>query len=82
MRRWPIIVLCLVLFIGIMLAVRAVLGAGLHATIPGFDAWMDETVGHSAHVVLLIGLLVLCGIFGFWPRDAAGRMRPLLPRRR
>ncbi|KQS81685.1 hypothetical protein ASG32_02740 [Methylobacterium sp. Leaf361] len=82
MPRWLQILLAIVLFVGIMLAVRAVLTAGLHATIPGFTAWMDETVGHTAHGVLLTGFLVLCGAFGFWPRDRAGRMKRLLPRRR
>ncbi|MBA9063157.1 hypothetical protein GGQ91_002545 [Methylobacterium fujisawaense] len=77
MRRWPIIVLCLVLFAGIMLAVRAVLGAGLHATIPGFDAWRDEAIGHSGHIAILIAVLLACALFGFWPRDARGRMKPL-----
>ncbi len=82
MPRWLQIIFTLVLFAGIMLAVRAALVVGLHATVPDFTAWMDKTVGHTAHVVLLVGFLVLCGAFGFWPRDRAGRMKPLLPRRR
>jgi hypothetical protein len=82
MRRWLQILLALVLFVGIMLAVRAVLVVGLHATVPGFTEWMDGIVGREAHAILLTVFLVLCGVFGFWPRDAAGRMKPLLSRRR
>ncbi|MBE7158966.1 MAG: hypothetical protein INR62_11135, partial [Rhodospirillales bacterium] len=73
MRRWPIILLCLILFAGAMLAVRAMLVAGLDATIPGFDAWIDQKLGHNMHVVALIVVLAVCAVFGFWPRDAAGR---------
>ena len=77
MRRWPTILLCLVLFAAAMLVVRAVLVVGLHATVPTLDAWLDDTLGHTTHLVALAVLLGGCAIFGFWPRDAQGRMKPL-----
>lgn len=77
MRRWPIILLCLVLFAGAMLGVRAV----LHVVVPPFNRWMDQALGASTWTTIVIAAAVAGGIYGFWPRDAAGRMRPL-PRRR
>lgn len=73
MRRWPIILLCLVLFAGAMLGVRAV----LVATIPGVNAWLSGAFGEVGSLLVIIGFFGLCGIYGFWPRDAQGRTKPL-----
>lgn len=78
MPRWLRIILALAVFVGIMLAVRAV----LYATVPTFNGWLTGTFGDAGSLLLIVGFFALCGIYGLWPRDAAGRMRSLLPRRR
>lgn len=78
MPRWPQILLALVLFVGIMLAVRAV----LYVILPPFNRWMDHAVGASTWTTVVIALAIIGGVYGFWPRDSTGRMKPLLPRRR
>jgi len=77
MRRWPIILLCLVLFAGAMLGVRAVLVVGLPYVLDPIGA----AIGWPAAVGIAFCIGVAGLIFGTWPRDAQGRMRPL-PRRR
>lgn len=78
MPRWARIILTLILFAGIMLAVRA----ALHAFVPSFNAWLTGAFGEIGSLVLVIGFFVVCGIYGLWPRNAAGRSRQSLPRRR
>lgn len=78
MPRWLQILLAIVLFVGIMLAVRA----GLYAFVPTFNGWLTGTFGDAGSLLLIVGFFAVCGLYGLWPRDAAGRMRPLLPRRR
>ncbi|MBE7196592.1 MAG: hypothetical protein INR70_02145 [Parafilimonas terrae] len=73
MRRWPTILLCLVLFAAAMLVVRAV----LVAVLPSFNRWMDQALGASTWTAIVILAAIAGGIFGFWPRDAQGRMKPL-----
>lgn len=77
MPRWLQIVLTLALFAIIMLAVRAV----PVATLPGALDWLREHVGHGGIWLLFAAIIIPCAIYGYWPRDPEGRIRPLLSNR-
>lgn len=77
MPRWLQIPLCLVLFAGAMLLIRAV----LHAVAPPIVAWLDSTFGESGSSLLIFGLIATAGGWAFWLHKAEDRRRSDLSRR-
>lgn len=78
MPRWLQVLLCLVLFNVIM----ALIWWGLREWVPATLAWSDFHLT-SAGTWVIIGLVAAaCAYVAYWPRDANGARRPLLPRRR
>lgn len=78
MPRWAEIVLTLVLFAALMLATRYV----LEWAIPYVLAASDSILSKVGTTILMAALVIVGGIYGFWPRDRMGQMRPLKMRRR
>ena len=78
MPRWLEVTVTLALFTAVMLAV----GWVLKLVVPGVLAPFGAAFGWPAVVVALAALAVAGLAFSLWPRDEAGRMRPILPRRR
>lgn len=77
MPRWFQKVLTLVLFTAVVLAV----GWVLRQIVPPFNQWLGATFGQPGALVLILAVGATCAVFGFWPRDAAGRMKRLTLRR-
>lgn len=73
MPRWLEVALTLVLFLVAMAGVTWL----IRQTVPGFNAWLGQTLGEGPATLLVFGLLAVAAVFGYWPRDASGKMRRL-----
>ena len=77
MPRWAQITLTLVLYA----AATALVWWALKTWVPGAVIGLDRLIGEVGSAILIFGLIVAAGVFGFWPRNPDGTMRRLLPRR-
>lgn len=73
MPRWLEVTLTLALFLAMMAGVTWV----IRQTVPGFSAWLGNTLGEGLATFLVFAVIGVAGIYGYWPRDASGRMRRL-----
>lgn len=53
-------------------AVMAVLSAIVHAVVPGFDAWLTQSLGETGAWVAIILVLLACGAYGIYDHRKAG----------
>ncbi|GJE29813.1 hypothetical protein [Methylobacterium organophilum] len=70
------------LTVALYLAVMAGLAVVLRIAAPPFNRWMDAALGESVWTAVFAALLAGAAAYGWWPRDATGRMKPLLSRSR
>lgn len=77
MPRWLAVPVTLVLFTAVMLAV----GWVLKLVVPAAHDWAVASIGRTGAWAFFLAIILPCAVFGFWPRDAAGRIRRLPARR-
>jgi hypothetical protein len=69
MRRWPEVLLTLVLFAAAMAVVSWV----VNATVPGVQTWLVESLGHTGLEICLVLILMSVGVWSWRGHRRAGR---------
>ncbi|KQP50842.1 hypothetical protein ASG40_13020 [Methylobacterium sp. Leaf399] len=57
--------------------VMLVIGWVLKLVVPPAHDWAVASIGRTGAWAVFLAVILACAVFGYWPRDAAGRMRRL-----